>query len=888
MNTRHMIGICALAAAFGAAAEVTVDAKLPAGNIVFERIDGDVVYVHQDLRDTEGDWFYWAMRVRGAAGRRLTFRFTKSVAVGVRGPVVSSDGGKTLIYAAEPGFTRNEFTYAFPTNQNETWFYECAPYLPADWEKFISSHEQLRGKAFETAELCRSRKGRSVPCARFGRLDGKPEFRILMTARHHCSETLASPALEGFASRFLAQDELGRWLREHVELITVPFVDFDGAVDGDQGKNRRPHDHNRDYDAFVHPETKALAAWVKRISGGHVDLALDMHCPWLFGQNNEFIYCPLKDPRMLQPGGEAREKRFSALMEQLQTPGVYRYRAANDLPFGVSWNTSANYKQGRSHTAWALNELKPLIGRSWEIPFANANGAMVTPSVTRQFGEDLAKVCRVFLEEEKANRPGAFFNDERVPMRDGVTLAADVYLPTNRPAPKLGCLLEFSPYQATRPDKLGWISRAEEWGVAHVRADCRGLCHSEGKFEPWDPDFANDAYDLLEWIASQPWSNGRVVMVGGSYPGATQLAAMRSGHPALVACAPSVITFDPYTINYANGVLISCFFRGWHVGLAGKESWDELAAHPRRDAWWAKRCALNNLKKSNARAFYQAGWFDMLGVQTFESFRVMPKGSFLRIGPWSHGVDTFDSPELDYRDKGGMVTEDLEIDFLRSALAGRAPETARAPGRILMYTMGRNEWRYENEWPLARTRWTPLYFAPGRALSWERPAGRAVDSFVHNPANPVPTRGGRVVHAGGQYDQTETEKRADVLTYTGEELKDDLEVTGPVRATLLAASSAAESDFTVKLVDVWPNGKAYNVVDGICRSTFTRGQPAKIDFQVDITSYVFLRGHKLRVEVAGSNAPHFGVNPNPAEQSLTAGGLNSSLITLPVIPAAAK
>ena len=463
-----------------------------------------------------------------------------------------------------------------------------------------------------------------------------------------------------------------------------------------------------------------------------------------------------------------------------------------------------------------------------------------------------------------------FFNDVRIPMRDGVCLAGDVYLPSNR-ADKVGCWLVFSPYSATKSDVPRGVERAEKWGVAAVSVDCRGLCHSEGTFDAWDPGLVDDADDLLNWIAAQPWSDGKVVMTGGSYPGNTQLAALRSGNPHLVACAPSVITFDPYTINFQNGVLIPQFFRGWHSGLAGSNAWERMSRHAERDDYWAKRADLRNLAKSRARAFYQAGWFDMLGIATFETFARLPEGSVLRIGPWSHGVDVFDKPEVDYSKLGGKVTEDAEIEFLRSALAGMTSASRDWPGRILLYTMGRNEWRHENEWPLARTVWRDYDFTGGRTRS-----------FVHDPANPVPMKGGRIISAGGQYDQREIERRADVLSYTGDELAEDLEITGTVSAKLLVSSTAASSDVTVKLVDVYPDGRAMNVLEGICRRTFEPGEKTAVDFFMDITSYVFLKGHRIRVDVAGSCSPHFEVNPNPATITLHAG----SKVVLPTIPAA--
>ena len=387
-------------------------------------------------------------------------------------------------------------------------------------------------------------------------------------------------------------------------------------------------------------------------------------------------------------------------------------------------------------------------------------------------------------------------------------------------------------------------------------------------FDAFDPKLVEDADDLLNWIAAQPWSNGRVVTVGGSYPGNTQLACLKSGHPALVAAAPSGITFGAYTVSFQNGVLAPIFQQGWHTDQAGADSWAELARHPdRNDFYWRQRESLGKLAKSKARVLLQAGWFDMLGIDTFNSFKEMPAGSVLRIGPWSHGVDTFDKPEVDYSKLGGLVTEDAEIEFLRSALDGKRSESAKWPGKILMYVMGRNEWRYEKTWPPEGTVERAYDFTAGETRS-----------FAHDPKNPVPMKGGRIIHAGGQYDQREIEKRTDVLSYTGEELQEDLEVIGDVDAELKLSSTAACSDVTVKLVDVYPDGRAMNVLEGINRISFKKGEEKTVRFKLDITAYAFLKGHRIRVDVAGSCAPHFEVNPVPAKVTVHAG----SKLILPV------
>ena len=378
---------------------ITVDTDLLAGNAIIERIEGSNVYLRQDLRDSDL-WFYWAFRVKGAAGRTVKFIFTDKRwggPVGVRGPVVSTDGGKTFSYPLDGKSRADGFTYTFAKGENDVFFYECHPYVRANWDAFVAKHSSVSGSRFAVDTLCKSRKGVDVPRARFGCIAGKPKFRIFMSARHHCSETTASWVLEGVAEAFLADDELGRWLRENVELMMVPFADYDGVQAGDQGKVRKPHDHNRDYSEFLYPETKAITEWIAAHAEGRLDMFIDVHCPWIRGRYNEWVYTPWKDPKILPD--MAAEKRFSQLLEKLQC-GSMRYRAADDLPFGKEWNKGVNYQQGWSAVIWACHKVKGLkIARSYEVPFANANGAVVTPEKCRDLGRDTAKVFRAMLTD---------------------------------------------------------------------------------------------------------------------------------------------------------------------------------------------------------------------------------------------------------------------------------------------------------------------------------------------------------------------------------------------------------------------------------------------------------------------------------------------------------
>ena len=197
----------------------TIDTEIPAGNAIVNSIEGDTVSIRQDLRDTKGEWFYWAFRVKGAAGRTVRFDFRKPDGttldiVGVRGPVVSTDGGKTFSYPLDGKATTCGFTYTFAPDENETLFYECHPYVRADWDAFVARHAADAAKGvFAVETLCRSRAGAEVPRVRAGCLSGEPKHRFMFTARHHCSETTASWVFEGIVDAFLADDDLGAWLR---------------------------------------------------------------------------------------------------------------------------------------------------------------------------------------------------------------------------------------------------------------------------------------------------------------------------------------------------------------------------------------------------------------------------------------------------------------------------------------------------------------------------------------------------------------------------------------------------------------------------------------------------------------------------------------------------
>jgi hypothetical protein len=208
---------------------------------------------------------------------------------------------------------------------------------------------------------------------------------------------MASYALEGIVEAVLADDEAGRWLREHVEFLAVPFMDRDGVEDGDQGKARRPHDHNRDYAApCIHPEVAALRERARDWSQGKLRMALDLHCPWIRGQWNEHIYFV----------GMAEEEtwlRVGAFCEALEAArrGPLPYRRSGNLPCGVDWNKAEEYEAPGSEPNTSSRWLSSLpgvwFGATMELPYANVEGAEVTAETARAFGRDLARAIREHL-----------------------------------------------------------------------------------------------------------------------------------------------------------------------------------------------------------------------------------------------------------------------------------------------------------------------------------------------------------------------------------------------------------------------------------------------------------------------------------------------------------
>ena len=359
---------------------MTIDRDYIGGNIHVLGAEGDMVRVENELRDTQGDWFYWAFRVRGATGRTLTFDFGDKAWVGPWGAAVSHDGVNWTWggAASEDG---KRFTYAFAPDEAEVYFCHDLHYAPARFER---AAVELK---LSVQELTVSRGGGSVPYVTLG----AGERRILLTARHHACESTGDYVMEGFLREF-AVDPLASF-----SVLAVPFVDYDGVIHGDQGKNRAPHDHNRDYtDAPIYPEVRAIKALAEQ----NIYYALDLHSPWHRGNpgnpedSTDYIHLVRKNREK-----QALQDSFSALFERetARDPRALRYEGTHDVHINTLWNQEGVMKS--SCGAFYAFEPRTRLAVTVESPYYGLAGNVVTAEALVEEGRCLYRALREFHRE---------------------------------------------------------------------------------------------------------------------------------------------------------------------------------------------------------------------------------------------------------------------------------------------------------------------------------------------------------------------------------------------------------------------------------------------------------------------------------------------------------
>lgn len=493
----------------------------------------------------------------------------------------------------------------------------------------------------------------------------------------------------------------------------------------------------------------------------------------------------------------------------------------------------------------------------------------------------------------------------RIPMRDGIRLAANLYLPSSNN--RYPIILIRTPYGQPPSGLSQNQQRIVEHGFGLVIQSVRGRHASEGRFEPMRQEVA-DADDTLNWLARQPWSNGRIGMMGGSYLGITQWKAALTGNPHLQAIFPVVSGGDDYRDRYyspggamklghrlswmASNVRIPGYMvppfdnyvRTLPVAEADRAAtcqrvdwFQEVLRHPDYDAYWKEISILEQVDKVKVPVFAVGGWYDNYvesDLALFAALRSLGRQAHLLIGPWAHNMST-PLPAVDFgRDASAPIIR-YQVDWFSRWLKDDRQKGKFAPLRI--FVMGINQWRDEIEWPLQRAVNTPYYLTESGRLSLRPPLKASTERYRYDPSNPVPTRGGNVccshaIFPWGPMDQAPIETRPDILVFSSDALREDMEVTGPVRADLDVSTSVRDTDFTVKLVDVYPDGKAINLCDGILRLRYREGlsraklaEPGKryrISVPVGVTSNVFRTGHRIRIEISSSNFPRFDRNRN--------------------------
>ncbi|MEO7651994.1 MAG: CocE/NonD family hydrolase, partial [Bryobacteraceae bacterium] len=494
-----------------------------------------------------------------------------------------------------------------------------------------------------------------------------------------------------------------------------------------------------------------------------------------------------------------------------------------------------------------------------------------------------------------------------VAMRDGIRLATDIY--GADPTGRKPVLLARTPY-----DKTGMRSRAENYaryGYVVVIQDCRGRFASKGDYVPYNND-KQDSYDTLDWIAAQPWSNGRCGMFGGSHLGLVQWLAAAEGSPGLVAITPGVTASSQYRVAYRAGALRMALIASagprssplppsqtlpasidllheqlplMHTPLARLEDavgWSmpwmtSLLAHHTFDGFWSQTSAEDGLAKTTVPVQILSGYYDFFhhdSVQDFERMRRRRPGGPVQLilGPWTHGSQSrTKTQDVDFG-------PDAKFDDSASNLAWfdrfvKQETTAKFP-LVRYFSMGDNRWFEADDWPPRTTSPASVYLH-STGLAINRRAAGAPRVFTSDPDNPTPSLpGGRKGISRGALwspmDLAAFASRGDVLSYTGEPLREPVRFAGPIVAEIWGESDTPDADWVVRLIDVQPDGFALGLAQGIVRSRFRNSEsrpeplvPGRVyKFDIDLGSVAAQIGvgHRIRVEIAGSSFPIYDRN----------------------------
>src|ERR1043165_4915511 len=559
-----------------------------------------------------------------------------------------------------------------------------------------------------------------------------------------------------------------------------------------------------------------------------------------------------------------------------------------------------------------------------------------------------------------------------IPMRDGNRMAADVYRPKDS-SKKYPTVFVRTPYNFNFWDVRNGAPRdlsneldAVKRGYVYVEMNERGHFFSEGNYDILGPPLT-DGDDAISWIAKQPWSNGKVGLIGCSSTAEWQLAVAAQGNPALAAIIPQgfgagVGRVAPYFEqgNWYRGGAVQMLFIAW---LSGEQNqvrpmfsadtsqeylirvsksfdlaqqmppvdWSKALRHlpemdiikavdgppgifsdkmpvdtggamikraPNDPAWYRGGLWHDNMK-INVPGFWFMSWYDVSVGPNLAAYNVVRKTAkpeianqqYAVIAPTLHcsykratentivGERSMGDARLNY--------DELTWGWFDHFLRGDQNEILQKSPRVRYFTMGINQWQASDTWPPKGAPPLTFYLSSGGkantlngdgALVASAPTADAPDRFDYDPMNPVPSYGGNVCCTGnavqgGAWDQRKMEERNDILVYSTEPLKEGIELSGPIEVTLYVSSDVKDTDFTVKLIDVYPDGRAYNLDETIQRLRYRTGydkpltwmKPGdvyKFSFSPMNTSNFFEAGHRVRIEISSSNFPRFDRNMN--------------------------
>jgi len=596
----------------------------------------------------------------------------------------------------------------------------------------------------------------------------------------------------------------------------------------------------------------------------------------------------------------------------------------NDQSLKGVWN-------GDTLTGVVLNSGKP-AGRRIRLvhratPFAVEKQYLLWPGAVSDSQYAIAEDTAVFMKT-----------------RDGARLVSYIARPVgNGP---FGVVLQRTPYtRILHPAGRYWASRGYIFVAQHVR----GRDISDGKdFGDYDTD-VQDGYDAVEWAAKLPGANGRVGLIGHSDEGRLAWYAAVSAPPHLAAIAPSAATGDPWRIVPYEDMVFSPINVAWaclmrartlqsindldigaalkhlplsdlpqQLGCGDVALWDRWIAHPTLDAYWRAHAVTTNIAKVRAPVLQISGWYDDSRgpIDYTNALNKVAGHPFIRLvmGPGAHkGVDYVAG---EFGPQSRVETRRLQLRWFDHYLLGKDNGVDKEPP-VDIFVFGDNRWRKENGWPLARAVAVNWFVSSGgRAntsggdgvLDTIPPTGAPTDTFTYDPANPTPYLiDSRELETSLNEDFTSLNaSRHDALVFTSKPLTKPIEVTGQMAATLWAATDAKDTDWNVMLLDVFPDGHAERVQDGVARARFrhgndkevmlTPGSVEKYDIDLWFTSRVFEPGHRLRVSISSALFPKYDRNLNTggnnerdttfvvAHQRLLHDAERPSRLTLPVIP----